>query len=803
MNDLPLSDHPFDERLGGPVRAVPVGLSVLDSELRFLHLDPTFVAILGSASADQRGQPLAAVLPTLAPAIEPLLRRVLMTGEPILDVDVRGEMPGGRQCRWRSSYYPVRAGDGSVTAVECAVTELDQGAPFMGVSAARAAPQAGEEYFRAIQELSLDGVGIVRSVRDAHGAVVDFVCEYLNPVAERLAGQPLALLRGRRLTEVFPGAQANGLLSRYLQIFASGEPQAFEQYYDADGISAWYRNMVVRVGDGLAIVFSDITAQKRTEAALRGSEERFHQFAAAVKDIFWISDPAQRRLLYVSPAYEQLMGRSSAALYANFMEWIEAIHPDDRERVASAFFERIYAGTYEEEFRVVRPDGSIRWIRDRGFPIWDVAGKIYRAAGIAEDITQRKQAEDEQAQMLSFITALSEALTPAQVAAVIFEKVHAALGARSGAVVLLSEDGQALEVLETTGYPPGLVERWPHLRVDMPIPLAEAARSGQPVWAESPAELATRYPRLLELVPEIGAGAALPLKIQQRVIGVLGVNFAGPRAFSAGDRFHLQVVAQQCAQALERAWLYESERRAHVAAEEAVRTRDELLALVSHDLRNPLTVILGQDQIMVKHVRALGEPGERLLPRLTVIRDMVSQMEAQLDELLDAAQLQAGQALYLNCQPMDLVGLVREVVGAIQATSVKHQIRLTAPDLALMCLGDRRRLARVFANLLRNAISYSPTGGAVEVAITQEADAAGGWVAVSVRDAGIGIPAADLPRVFERFYRGANAVGRIRGTGLGLASARYIVEQHEGSIQVESVEGSGSTFTVRLPSKEL
>lgn len=917
-----LNDRLYDVQ-GGYERAriAPVGLGVLDCDLRFLNVDSTLATLHGRPAADHRGQPLSSVLPTLAPAIEPLLRHVLSTGEPILDADVRGDLPDGRMCRWLASYYPVRTRAGLVIAVECTVRALDQVAPFSALGTAPARPQAGEERFRTIQELSLDGLSIMHSVRDESGEVVDFACEYLNPVAEQLVGQPLATLYGRRMTEFFPGARSNGLLAQYLRVFASGEPQVFEQHYEGDGIDAWYRNMVIRLGGGLAIVFSDITAQKQTEEALRASEERFRQFAEAVEDVFWISDPAEHRLLYVSPAYAQLMGRSREALYVNYLEWIEAIHPEDRERVASAFFERIYQGTYEEEFRIVRPDGGVRWVRDRGFPIWDATGKVYRAAGIAEDITQRKaheaqielqarmldsvgqaviatdpegmilywnhgaeelygwagaevrgrsaievlvaepdrdqaaevfatlrqgsswtgefslrrhdgsrlevlatdapiydqngvligfigtavditrrkRAEAERIRLLEFTTALAEALTPPQVAAVIFEHVHQALGAQAGIVSLLSEDGQSLEVLETRGYPPEVLARWPSLTLDMPIPLAEAARSGQPLWVETQAEIAARFPALLEALPMIAAGAVIPLRIQQRVIGVLGVNFAEAHAFTEDDRVYLQVVAHQCAQALDRAWLYESEHHAHLAAEEAVRMRDELIELISHDLRNPLTVILGQAELMVKQAKGFGDLGMALVPRLTVIRNMVSQMDGQLEELLDVARIRAGQTLFLNPQPMDLVELVREVVRATQATSSKHEIDLTIPAAPIFCLGDRRRLARVFANLIHNAIVYSPSGGAIGVAVSQVSDDAGSWGLVSVQDSGLGIPAADLPRVFERFHRGSNVAGRIRGTGLGLASARQIVEQHEGSIQVASVEGIGSTFIVRLP----
>ncbi|AFY93432.1 hybrid sensor histidine kinase/response regulator [Chamaesiphon minutus] len=136
--------------------------------------------------------------------------------------------------------------------------------------------------------------------------------------------------------------------------------------------------------------------QKRLDAeqALRESEERFRQLAENITEsVFWISDPTAPQMLYVSPAYERIWGRSCASLATNFMEWIEAIHPEDRQRIHTSFFEHSLAGNSDREYRIVRPDGSIRWIRARGFPIKDRAGVPYRVVGIAEDITEHKLTE--------------------------------------------------------------------------------------------------------------------------------------------------------------------------------------------------------------------------------------------------------------------------------------------------------------------------------------------------------------------------------------------------------------------------
>lgn len=129
------------------------------------------------------------------------------------------------------------------------------------------------------------------------------------------------------------------------------------------------------------------------ELKLRESEGRFRQMAETIEEVFWLTDAEKNTMLYISPGYEEIWGRICDSLYKDPRNWLEAIHPDDRDRVMQAALTKQVSGEYDEEFRIVRPDGSIRWIRDRAFPVADEHGKIYRLAGIAEDITLRKEAE--------------------------------------------------------------------------------------------------------------------------------------------------------------------------------------------------------------------------------------------------------------------------------------------------------------------------------------------------------------------------------------------------------------------------
>jgi signal transduction histidine kinase len=245
----------------------------------------------------------------------------------------------------------------------------------------------------------------------------------------------------------------------------------------------------------------------------------------------------------------------------------------------------------------------------------------------------------------------------------------------------------------------------------------------------------------------------------------------------------------------------EEERAARAAAEAALQARDELLGVISHDLRSPLTTVRGVAQLLIRQIaggRTLAP--EELAERLTSIEATTRRMGDLLDELLDATRLQAGHTLELNRAPTDLVALARRAIDERRASPSQHTICLTTAEPAVSGDWDAPRLARVLGNLLDNAIKYSPDRGDIVVTIALAAvEERQRWAVLSVQDHGIGIPPGDLPHVFERFFRGTNVAGRIRGTGIGLAGARQIVEQHGGTLTAESREGEGSTFTVRLP----
>src|SRR5208283_5287994 len=217
------------------------------------------------------------------------------------------------------------------------------------------------------------------------------------------------------------------------------------------------------------------------------------------------------------------------------------------------------------------------------------------------------------------------------------------------------------------------------------------------------------------------------------------------------------------------------------------------VAMASHEFRTPLAIIDGNTQrlISMRDRMTLDELAERARK----IRSMVRRMTQLIDNLIGSARLvDARMDLYYHPTPVELTSLVREICQMQRELTPDARIREQMPAPPLVVRGDANLLSQLFSNLLANAVKYSPHGGLIRITAAQD----GTQIAVVIEDQGIGIPGADLERVFERYYRGSNTSG-IGGTGVGLSLVRTIVDLHKGTIAVESREGEGSRFTIRFP----
>lgn len=233
---------------------------------------------------------------------------------------------------------------------------------------------------------------------------------------------------------------------------------------------------------------------------------------------------------------------------------------------------------------------------------------------------------------------------------------------------------------------------------------------------------------------------------------------------------------------------------------EIARQKDEFLSAVAHDLKTPISSIKGWAQVLQRRASRSEPVDPAYLTRtLDQIDATATKMAVTVNSLLDATRIQMGRPLDLLARPVDLVALARQVATDHWQRTRRHEILVHATVPTLVGRWDAFRLERVLDNLLSNAVKYNPSAGTVTVTIRREDGPIGAWAVLQVHDEGMGIPAEDLPHVFEQFYRARNVASTVPGTGIGLAGVQQIVVEHGGTVSVESQEGAGTTMTVRLP----
>jgi signal transduction histidine kinase len=396
---------------------------------------------------------------------------------------------------------------------------------------------------------------------------------------------------------------------------------------------------------------------------------------------------------------------------------------------------------------------------------------------------------------LSF--ALAAASTPAEVSDAVMSGTRVAFPDSVGAIIArLASTGEELEIFAVSELPGEVFENWQRFPVETDAPLAEVFRTGDVIALESPKQWEARYPHLMPLLDQTGHRAQIlaPLVVGGVIVGSLGVAFDKPRSFSTDDVHIITAIASQCAVALERVRLFDREREARAAAEDANRTKSEFMASLSHELRTPMNAIGGYVQLLELGVH--GPITEAQAGALHRIQGIQRHVNGLIESVLEFSRIEAGVVLYDN-KPVDLEACLRECESFTAPQIREHDLAYERHGSAghLPLVADEEKLRQILVNLLTNAIKYNSTRG--RIMVTVESDDRRIYVRVS--DTGRGIDSEKLDLIFQPFVQLVSGGSIKHGVGLGLPISRSLARGMGGDLTAECNPGGGSTFVLSLP----
>ena len=570
---------------------------------------------------------------------------------------------------------------------------------------------------------------------------------------------------------------------------------------------------------GMTGVVQDISTRKSAEDTLRQSEEVLRALANSIPQLAWMAQ-ADGTIVWYNERWHEYTGTTAEQMSG--WGW-QATHPEVLPAVLQHWNDSVRTGApFDMEFPIRGADGQYRWFLTRVNAVRDRLGHVVRWFGTNTDVDQVKrvqQALRDESNVLELLNSTGSALARQRDLRSLLHTVADAAtgisGARFGAFFYTGKDSAGAPSMLTALSGIG-TEQFAQFR--QPVcgapGEAQAAQRGDGVLRSDditldarcsldgpPGALAAGHPamRSYMAVPVVARSgevlgrlmfghpeAAIFTERSERIIGGIAAQAA-----VAIDNTRLYEAAQRAAE--ERKLLLESERLARAEAERTSQMKDEFLATLSHELRTPLSAILGWAQVLRRGTR---DPADLARALQTIERN--ARVQAQLiEDLLDMSRITSGKVL-LDIQALAPAGFIDAAIDTVRPAAEAKNIRIERqydPHAGLVA-GDPARLQQVIWNLLANAIKFTARDGRVEVDLRQD----GGNVQIAVRDNGAGIAPEFLPHVFERFRQGDASATRVHGgLGLGLSIVKHLIEQHGGTVRVESEgEQRGACFTIAL-----
>ena len=635
----------------------------------------------------------------------------------------------------------------------------------------------------------LEQLGIAIAVFDSEGRIVianTALCELLGYSMDEVHGLTRSAISHPDDLEAEPSL-FHELISGKRQRYAIDK-----RFLHKSGRVRWGHSTVTLLREGAGnfaiAAIEDITEKRNIEQAseeVRRAHERYALVARATNDVIWDWDAEQATIIW-NDALRAMFGYEPDQIDNRLEWWDSHLHPADRARVVSGINSIIEQGgsSWTDEYRFERADGTFTEVLDRGYIARSEDGTPVRMIGAMLDVTERKRAERIAAYMAEASAVLASSLDYHATLARVAQLTVPLLG--DLCFVDLRAGDQAVERLAATADEPAQTPREASSdQTDDEASDLELREAINEVISSGKARLVTGVEGRS---PGIRSALIVPLAVSGGPpMGALTLAMShSGRSLAERDLRVVEDVARRAAMAIEHARLYADIQKASMA-------KDEFLAILSHELSTPLTIILGWSGI-------ISQPDvttEELQRGLEAIRSSAVAQARLIDDVLDLSRVTTGK-LHFHQEPVSIGSLVEESMTAVRVAAAAKRIDLSVLDRSsATILGDANRLRQAVWNLLTNAIKFTEPGGKVGVTLDQGP----AMVRLTITDTGRGIEPDFLAHVFEPFRQADASTTRAHGgLGLGLAIVRYVVEAHGGTVSVSSKgTDQGTRFVIELP----
>ncbi len=629
---------------------------------------------------------------------------------------------------------------------------------------------------------------------------------FFNSAMEQISGFKKSQAIGSNLMTDIPGRIMNGE-AQFMKLFQNVKKSLETTSYGPIPIITPKGDLRYQSGvlnplfdengqyDGMICTVVDITEHTLAEKALQDSELRLIRSQKIAHMGDWEYDIETNRYIGSDECYRIFDIDPATELSYELLQ--EKTHPDDRDKSDKHTKSLIESGIGEPfEHRIVRPDGSIRYVYAQGDVSRDNTGKITKLFGIMLDISERKRAEDEVLKknrnlsiLYSTVSIATEYKNIDDILGYVLTELLDYQGSEAGGIYLIYEGSDEIVLHAHKGLSDELLEKV--RRVPLNEPTVAAAMTSKNVLIKEPC----RSEKMIKLEKEHGIGKVMTIKLQARgkAIGFVNITLPAEYEILEEDALVLESVGKQVGIVIENLRLFNETERSYEELKSLDRMKDEFLSNVSHELKTPLVSIGGYSEVL--SAGTLGELNERQKKAADAVMRNADRLERLINSILYLSIEESGKMKY-TFKPLQIADVIEQSVSDMlpQIKMNNLIIKKQVPDNLSLIRGDEERLIQIMSYLIDNAIKFTPSG---EITISAHEDDDN--LHIAVNDTGIGIPQEETNNLFKRFYQvDASTTRKYGGTGLGLYISKLISDAHNGKIWAESENGVGTTIHVTL-----